>query len=92
MKSGYQPLKSWHQRNRSISQNGYILIWVPEHPKAFAGGWYYEHVLVIEKEIDRLINHFESIHHIDENKQNNQSYNLFLCSRYQHDKAHKRCA
>lgn len=92
MKSGYQPLKSWHQRNSSISQNGYILIWVPEHPKAFSGGWYYEHVLVIEKEIDRLITHFESIHHIDENKQNNQSYNLFLCSRYQHDKAHKRCA
>jgi len=49
-----------------ISRNGYILVWVPEHPKAFAGGWYYEHVLVIEKEMDRMVKTNETIHHIDE--------------------------
>lgn len=85
----YQPIQSWHQRDRDISYNGYILIWVPEHPKSFSGGWYYEHVLVVEKSLNRLIKHNETIHHIDEDKRNNQSYNLFLCSRYQHDKAHR---
>ena len=75
-----------------ISRNGYILVWVPEHPKAFAGGWYYEHVLVIEKEMDRMVKTNETIHHIDEDKRNNQTYNLFVCSRREHDKAHKQCA
>ena len=88
----YQPIKSWHQRNTMISRNGYILVWVPEHPKAFAGGWYYEHVLVIEKEMDRMVKTNETIHHIDEDKTNNQTYNLFICSRREHDKAHKKCA
>lgn len=85
----YQPIQSWHQRDREISSNGYVLIWVPEHPKSFSGGWYYEHVLVIEKSLNRLIKFNETIHHIDEDKTNNQSYNLFLCSRHQHDKAHR---
>lgn len=85
----YQPIQSWHQRKTSISTNGYVLVWVPEHPKAFAGGWYYEHVLVVEKKINRVLHQGETIHHIDEDKTNNNMYNLFVCSRSQHNKAHR---
>jgi hypothetical protein len=88
----YQPIQSWHQRKTSISENGYILVWVPEHPKAFSGGWYYEHVLVVEKIYNRILSKGETIHHIDENKTNNNYYNLFVCYRKQHDKAHRQAA
>ncbi len=88
----YQPIQSWHQRETSISKNGYVLVWVPEHPKSFAGGWYYEHILVIEKFNNRLIRKNETIHHIDGNKKNNLQHNLFLCCRTQHNKAHKKAA
>jgi len=85
----YQPIQGWHQRKTSISNNGYVLVWVPEHPKAFAGGWYYEHILVVERIINRLVYAGETIHHIDGNKKNNKEKNLFLCHRKQHDKAHR---
>jgi len=88
----YQPIQGWHQRKTSISKNGYVLVWVPEHPKAFSGGWYYEHILVIEKIINRTMYFDETIHHIDGNKSNNKENNLFLCNRKQHDKAHRYAA
>lgn len=84
----YTPIKFWTKRDRKISREGYILIKVPEHPKNFMG-WYYEHRLVIEKEIGRLIDGWETIHHINHDKTDNRLINLFLCSRLEHNKAHK---
>lgn len=85
----YQPIQDWSHRDTSISQNGYKLIWIPEHPKAFAGGWYYEHVVIVEKKLNRVLRYGETVHHIDENKTNNIIKNLFVCSRHQHNKAHR---
>ena len=84
----YKILKSWSKREKRISREGYFLIKIPEHPKSF-GGWYYEHRLIIEKELDRILEVWETIHHINENKQDNRIENLFLCTREQHNKAHK---
>jgi hypothetical protein len=84
----YRVLKSWNKRERKVSREGYILIKVPEHPKSF-GGWYYEHRLVIERMLDRILDVWETIHHINENKEDNGIENLFLCTREQHNKAHK---
>jgi hypothetical protein len=84
----YKILKSWSKREKRISREGYSLIKIPEHPKSF-GGWYYEHRLIIEKELDRILEVWETIHHINENKQDNRIENLFLCTREQHNKAHK---
>jgi hypothetical protein len=84
----YKILKSWSKRDKKISKEGYVLIKIPEHPKSF-GGWYYEHRLVIEKTLDRILEVWETIHHINENKKDNRIENLFLCSREQHNKAHK---
>jgi len=83
----YDPIKFWTKRDRKISKEGYVLIKVPEHPKNFKG-WYYEHRLMIEKELNRMIEDWETIHHINENKTDNRLINLFLCSRLEHNKAH----
>jgi len=83
----YIPIKSWTKRDRKIGKEGYVLIKVPEHPKSFKG-WYYEHRLIIEKEIDRVLQDWETVHHINEVKIDNKLINLFLCSRIEHNKAH----
>lgn len=81
------PIQSWIKKNKK-DQDGYVLIFVPEHPKSF-GGWYYEHRLVIEKHLDRILEDWETVHHINENKKDNRLINLFLCTRPQHNKAHQ---
>ena len=83
----YTPIRLWHKRESKIGREGYVLVKVPEHPKNFKG-FYYEHRLVIEKEIGRILEDWETIHHINEDKEDNRLINLFLCSRLQHNKAH----
>ena len=83
----YKPIKVWTKRDRKISREGYILVQVPEHPKSFKG-FYYEHRLIIEKQLNRILEDWETIHHINEDKRDNRLINLFLCSRLQHNKAH----
>ena len=83
----YTPIKSWGKKTLKNS-DGYILINIPEHPKSFKG-WYYEHRLVFEADLERILEEWETVHHINENKQDNRLNNLFLCTREQHNKAHQ---
>jgi len=83
----YRPITVWTKRDRKVSPDGYVLIKVPEHPKSFRG-FYYEHRLTVEKQINRILNDWETIHHINEDKEDNRLINLFLCSRIEHNKAH----
>jgi hypothetical protein len=83
----YTPIRVWTKRDRRISREGYVLIRVPEHPKAFRG-FYYEHRLIVEKQLNRVIEDWETIHHINKDKTDNRLVNLFLCSRIEHNKAH----
>ena len=76
------------KRKRRAGEEGYILVYVPEHPKSFKG-WYYEHRLVLEQNIGRFLNKWETVHHINGNKQDNRLQNLFACTEYQHKKAHR---
>lgn len=63
------------------------MIWVPEHPRAFRG-WVYEHRMVIEAQLGRVLETWEEVHHINRVRTHNVRENLFLCTRYQHCKAH----
>jgi hypothetical protein len=66
--------------------NGYVLV-KSKHPKAF-GGKYFEHILVVEEHLGRQLKNWETVHHINEIKNDNRIENLFVCSRSEHDKAH----
>jgi hypothetical protein len=85
----YKPIQQWKSRDRKIDPNGYILVKVPEHPKAFRGGWYYEHRLVAERMLGRLLRTYETAHHVNEDKHDNREINLFVCTRSEHDHAHR---
>lgn len=58
-----------------------------KHSKAI-NGMYYEHIIIMEKFLNRPLLEWETVHHINEIKNDNRIDNLFLCSRKQHDKAH----
>jgi hypothetical protein len=83
----YSPLQKWHRRDRRLNPNGYVLVWVPEHPKSFAGGWYYEHRLAAERSVGRVLKSWETVHHISGDKTDNSWWNLFVCTRSEHDRA-----
>lgn len=69
-------------------EQGYVLIYSPEHPKAVQN-YVREHRLVVEKFIGRYLNKEEVIHHIDENRQNNHISNLMLFkNQIEHSKFH----
>jgi len=84
----YSPLQRWKTRDTKFDSKGYVLVKVPEHPRAFRGGWYYEHRLVAERILGRLLNTYETVHHLNEIKNDNRELNLFVCTRSEHDHAH----
>ena len=84
----YVPISDWSEREVKRARNGYVLIKVPEHPKSFKG-WYYEHRLVMEHFHGRLLEHWEEVHHILEDKSLNVVDNLFLCVRREHHRANR---
>jgi hypothetical protein len=59
------------------------------HARAHAKDYYYEHILVAEKKIGRLLDtRIETVHHRDGNKLNNSSGNLEVKTRTEHCKYH----
>jgi HNH endonuclease len=82
----YFPLAKWAGR-KSKRLGGYVLVFVPEHPKNF-NGWYYEHRLVYEHDIKRVLETWETVHHINQIKTDNRLCNLFVCTESEHRKAH----
>lgn len=85
----YSPIKDWVGRERVLSKDGYFLVHVPEHPKSFNGGWYYEHRLVVEARLGRLLRNYETIHHIGR-KTDNSDRNLFLCTWKEHESLNRK--
>jgi hypothetical protein len=84
----YFPLGRWTKRPRKM-RSGYVLVWVPEHPSKFGEGWYYEHRLVYEREVGRVLETWETVHHINQIKTDNRLCNLFACTEKEHRKAHR---
>lgn len=86
--NSYRPINCWADRERFVDERGYIRVYVPEHPRSFCNGWYYEHRLVAERRAKRLLDREETVHHINHVKSDNRLINLFVCLRSEHDKAH----
>jgi len=56
----------------------YLAIQNPSHPRARNDGYVYIHQLQAEKKLGRILNKEECVHHIDENKYNNDIENLMV--------------
>ena len=67
-----------YNENKKININGYIAYYYPEHPRAYDNGCVYEHILVAEQILGRLLKPEECVHHIDYNKTNNNPDNLMI--------------
>ena len=62
----------------SFNSEGYRLVMAPNHPHAHKSGYMFEHRLVMEQHLGRLLDQSETVHHKDGNRQNNLIFNLEL--------------
>ncbi len=66
---------------RIFNSGGYVSIYVPDHPNAYCGR-VREHVLVIEKLVNRFLVDNEEVHHVNRFREDNRPENLFLCKNH----------
>lgn len=71
--------------------NGYKLIYMPEHPRVIGtSGCVYEHIIIAEQKLGRLLTDDEVVHHIDGNRSNNLPENLIVFkSKADHSRYHR---
>lgn len=86
-KTGNKGEKCINFKDGTQITNGYISELAPDHPLANRRGYVYQHRLVMEKMIGRYLTQEEVVHHIDEDKQNNDPSNLML---FENDAVHQR--
>lgn len=81
-----RPLKRLHNgRPAKKDQNGYVMIWDPEHPNKAFNGWQYEHRIVAEAIIGRYLDRSEAVHHLNGQKDDNRPSNLQVLSISEHN-------
>jgi len=73
---------------RYRDNDGYILIKMPEHPRAQSSGYVYEHIVILEQKLDISITKDKHVHHKNENKADNRPENLELLDPSEHLVAH----
>lgn len=59
-------------------ESGYVLVYLPDHPKAKSNGYVREHIVVMENKIKRPLLKHENVHHKNGDKTDNRPDNLEL--------------
>ena len=62
----------------TILKRGYPMLYLPTHKRAKKNGYVFEHIVVAEKMLGRSLTDSEVVHHIDEDKMNNNPDNLMI--------------
>lgn len=86
-------LKRRELKHRRVFDHGYVLIYIPTHPRAIKRcgkrkGFVKEHILVAEKSMGRFLKSVEKVHHVNGVKSDNRPENLFVCSNRKHKQLH----
>lgn len=68
----------------TIHKDGYVYIYSPKHPKKDHHGYVFEHRLVVEKSIGRMLSKDEHVHHKNGIKNDNRIENLSVFSNSDH--------
>lgn len=76
-----------HEKKR---RDGYIKVYVPDHPHCTADGYVMKHILVMEKAVGRLLTADECVHHINHLRDDNRVENLRLMTKSDHMSMHMR--
>lgn len=74
---------NWRGGRRKM-KSGYVMVYMPEHPRAKNSGAVFEHIVVAEKKIGRPIYMNEVVHHINHVKDDNRPENLEVMERGAH--------
>lgn len=77
---------SW-KGGRRVTSNGYIEIYMPDHPRA-RGRYVFEHIVVLEKKIGRPLREEEEVHHKNRIKTDNRPENLQPINSGDHTRLH----
>ena len=75
---------------RHASAGKYFYAFVPKHPNANVHGYVYEHRIVMENHLGRLLRRNEVVHHKNGNGKYNRMENLQLLTASQHRSLHSR--
>jgi hypothetical protein len=86
----YRSYKAWLDKDRSyenrsrinpsLDKEGYVLLYLPDHPNASVNGQYSQHRLVMEQTLGRYLVKGENVHHKNGVRNDNRPENLEVWS------------
>lgn len=69
-------------------QSGYVIAYVPDHPRATKDGYVMLHTIVMERALGRYLENNEEVHHINHIRNDNRIENLRLMDKHEHHSMH----
>lgn len=76
--------------HEKVRDDGYIKVYVPDHPCATKDGFVMKHRLVMERHLGRYLTPDEDVHHINHVRNDNRLENLMLLTKKEHAALHMR--